>query len=465
MYLAAIGGLVCACGPARDATPNTLPVVRYQDTALGFAVDYPADWQVSGSTAQSDPTMRLWHVVEFLSELNAHGEQAFPTYSVKVAVGEPAGATLTETVAASLAPVAPSLRDQIETRCCLEVGGEQAMQVVNHLTRWTSRQVVVLHSGHEYNLTFHPLVGLDLESAADNTARAAFERFLDTFTFIPITTTPPVTPAVTLTPTPPTFRSEQYHLTVDLPPGWAAAEGPQLLAKLFEGLVAFNSWGQPGFWASQVATQTADGTSYRYDRESVLAQIHDGGAYVVLIQVEGPGGIDAAYGPEYERQDLGGLSPDTGAEFCKWGRRLRLEAYRGPHATAETSAALDAVLASFRFDRVPAGDPGWAIVETRKLLPAEVDPSAFPLRDGRSVWEEDTVRSVRTEVVDEADRSHPTVLVTFTYRWDTPATGELPDDCPAERCHWWRFAARPDGEVLLVEQGGANLPAPLRDGE
>jgi hypothetical protein len=265
--------------------------------------------------------------------------------------------------------------------------------------------------------------------------------------------TPTALPVVTQTPT--VFRSEQYHLTVALPPGWASAEGPQLLAKPYEGLVAFNNWGEPGFWAAQVETQTTEGMSYRYDRASVLSQIPDGGAYVVLIQIEGPGGVWAeAYGPEYGQQDLGGLPLRSGSEFFKWGRCLRLEVYRRPNASPETAVELDALLASWRFDRVPVGDPGWAILEARRLLPPEIHPLAFPLRDGRRVWQGDVVRSTQTEVVGD------TVLVTFTYRWDVSTTGELPDDCLPGRCRWWRLEARPSGEVVLVEEGGAELPMP-----
>lgn len=259
-----------------------------------------------------------------------------------------------------------------------------------------------------------------------------------------------VTPAAT--PAPALFRSEEHHLTVALPTGWAAGEGPRLLAKPFEGLVAFNSWGEPGFWAPWVETPTAEGRSYRYDRESVLGQIPDGGAYVVLIQVWGPAAGMEPYGPEYAREDLGGLSLGTEADFWKWGRRLRLEVYRHPAMSAETAAALDALLASWRFDRVPAGDPGWAILEARGLLPPEADPLAFPLRDGRSVWQETAVRSAQAEVVEG------TVAVTFTYRWDTPTVGAIPDDCPPDRCHWWRIEARPSGEVVLVQESGATLP-------
>jgi hypothetical protein len=262
------------------------------------------------------------------------------------------------------------------------------------------------------------------------------------------------TPKLTPTAAPSVFRSEQYHLTVDLPLGWAAAEGPRLLAKPYGGLVAFNSWGEHGFWATWIETKSATGTSYWYDRDAVLSQLPDGGAYVVLIHEEGPFSPAEAYGPEYERQDLGGLSLDTGAGFCKWGRRLRIEVYRHPHASAETSQALDALLQSWRFDRVPVGGTGWAILQARQLLPPEVEPLAFPLRDGRYAFSGSVVRSVQAEAAGD------TVLVTFTYRWDAPTRGVLSDDCPSDRCRWWRFEARPSGEVVLVEEGGTGPPTP-----
>jgi len=148
--------------------------------------------------------MRSWYVVEFVSDLYAYGEQAFGRYSVRVAVGESKGRTLTETVAYSLAPIVPQFRDQIERRCCLEVGGEPAIELVGFpLTRWGSRQIVVLHDDREYSLTFYPQIGLAGSTPSDVTTRAAFEPFLRTFTFIPITATPPpATPTVTPAPTP-----------------------------------------------------------------------------------------------------------------------------------------------------------------------------------------------------------------------------------------------------------------------
>ncbi len=56
-------------------------------------------------------------------------------------------------------------------------------------------------------------------------------------------------------------------------------------------------------------------------------------------------------------------------------------------------------------------------------------------------------------------------VVNFRYAWEHPqganwASGE----CPPERCHWWRFETQPDGDVALVDEGGALLPNENKDG-
>ena len=100
-----------------------------------------------------------------------------------------------------------------------------------------------------------------------------------------------------------TFRSDQVFSTVSLPPGWAAAQGPEAITvKSFEGEVAFNSWAQPDFWAREVV----DGNSHRYNQEIMLSQLPEGGAYVALVQIFGPpilGELPAEYSPD----DLSGL--------------------------------------------------------------------------------------------------------------------------------------------------------------
>ena len=178
--------------------------MHYANPSLGFALDYPSDWEVREPAHQVDPLAQSWAVVELTSNLYAYGEQVFGTYAASVAVGDSRGGTLTETVAYHLSPLAPQLREGIRSHCCLTVGGEPAMELVGFpLTRWGSRQIVVIHGGREYRLTFYPQIGLSSNTASDAAARAAFDTFLRAFTFIPITATPvPPGPTVTPAPTP-----------------------------------------------------------------------------------------------------------------------------------------------------------------------------------------------------------------------------------------------------------------------
>lgn len=268
------------------------------------------------------------------------------------------------------------------------------------------------------------------------------------------------------------FRSDPFHLALTLPPGWAAAEGPEWLARPFTGLVAFNSWGATDFWAPQV--QTESGASY--SRQSTLSQVPGGQAYVVLIHVSGGPVMDPeTYGPEYEREDLGGIwnagdcreaGGATAAEFFKWGRFLRLEVYCQPDASEGTAAEVGDVLASWRFDRVPVGDPGWASVRARALLPSDVQPERFPVLSAWSVEGQPAVSSVASGEVTRVTRAEArgdTLTITSAYRWDDPDPGLRDEECPPDRCHWWRFGARPSGEVVLMEEGGASLPGGPED--
>ena len=180
------------------------PMQRYTDSVLGFAADVPSNWEIGDRTQTLDPLGRPWSSVEFRSELHAYGHQRFNRYGMRVQVGSSLGSTLTETVELSLGPLAPGFRDQVQMDCCLTVGGEQATQLLNYPpTRWGNRQIVVLHEGREYRLDFFPLAGLTTATPAGVGAQVAFEAFLRTFTFIPITATPRLpTPTVTPVPTP-----------------------------------------------------------------------------------------------------------------------------------------------------------------------------------------------------------------------------------------------------------------------
>jgi hypothetical protein len=267
-------------------------------------------------------------------------------------------------------------------------------------------------------------------------------------------------------PSPALFRSDAYHLQVTLPPGWAAAEGPEWLARPFTGLLAFNSWGEAGFWAPEVKTANAA----TYSPQSTLSQVPGGEAYVVLLHFSGGPVMDpAAYGPEYEREDLTGLwsSGDcreaggaTYAEFYKWGRLLRLEVYCQPDASEATAAAVNDLLASWRFDRVPAGDLGWATLLARTSLPPAAGPEKFPLPNGWLVGDEPWQTSLgdgEATRITQVEQDAESVIVAFMLRWGDPSTGWSGDDCPADRCHWWRFEVRPSGELVMLSEGGAAL--------
>ena len=67
--------------------------------------------------------------------------------------------TLAETVEMILSPLTLDLRAQIH--CCLTVGGEQAMELLNYPpARWGGRQIVILHEGREHRLDAYVLAGM-----------------------------------------------------------------------------------------------------------------------------------------------------------------------------------------------------------------------------------------------------------------------------------------------------------------
>lgn len=184
---------------SRSVAEPSLPARRYSDAQLGFAVDYPAGWQVTDPEQLQDTTGQNLTVVEFQSNLYLGGEQALGSYRVHVAVGPTMGRALAETVAHRTSIIVPQVRDQIHSQCCLSVGGEPAIELTGlPWGRWGCRQIVAVHDGREYRLTFYPY-NTQSNTPADIAARAAFERFLRTLVFIPVTVapTPTITPAAT----------------------------------------------------------------------------------------------------------------------------------------------------------------------------------------------------------------------------------------------------------------------------
>lgn len=259
------------------------------------------------------------------------------------------------------------------------------------------------------------------------------------------------------------FRSDECHLEVTLPPGWAAA-GPEALVPRISGLVAFNSWGEAGFWGREVGG--------KYGSETTMEQVPHLGAYVQLVEVVGPATPGREhYAGEHEQEDLGGLWEEkdwrvgetiqgyTGIGFYKWGRSLGLGVYCDQDASDATVEAVNALLESWRFDAVVPGDVGWAAVEARHLLPLAVEPMKFPIphlehRSPITKFPEEHESIAR---VTQATVRDETVVVKFMYRWNDPKRDRGPE-CPSDRCHWWIVEAWPSGEIVLTEEGGAVLP-------
>lgn len=184
--------------PVPTSTPEPIAYMRrYSDPYLGFVVEYPPGWEVTDYWELQDPTGQSRKGVGFRSNLYMGGEQVFGKYSINVTVGEAMG-TITDTVEYSLSPIIPGVRNQIERHCCLTVGGEPAIELTGFpWGRWGSRQIAIVHGERAYWLTLYPY-NLQFNTPSDIAARGAFEAFLRSFAFIPVT----VLPAPTITPVP-----------------------------------------------------------------------------------------------------------------------------------------------------------------------------------------------------------------------------------------------------------------------
>ena len=191
-------------------------------------------------------------------------------------------------------------------------------------------------------------------------------------------------PAI-VTISPGQFRSDEFHLQVQLPDGWMAVEGPERLVTTghLQGQVAFNSWGREDFWARAVRLPGSnDANSYRYGPEDVMSQIPEGGAYVALTLTQCPASFEQKP-PENKTNDLSGLfqphdwrqDSDTGTQFIafhKWGESLELAVACHSDASDETVTQLNKLLLSWRFDGITVGfDADNPITSSREI--AECD--------------------------------------------------------------------------------------------
>ena len=202
---------ITACSSASTEVPSSS--LKYENPDLGFAVDYPSDWQVMEPTSEPGPGLRTWSKVSFISNLYAYGEQVFGRYQVDVEVTDALGKTLAETVDYELSAIMPGFRSQIGRSCCLTVDGQLALELTNLPGyRWGVRRIVLVYGARVYRLSFYPQQSLSSGKPSDVRAQAEFEAFLHSFD-LPLYP-PPQMPTPSGTPTAvPTPRCSGHRST------------------------------------------------------------------------------------------------------------------------------------------------------------------------------------------------------------------------------------------------------------
>jgi hypothetical protein len=228
-----------------------------------------------------------------------------------------------------------------------------------------------------------------------------------------------------------TYTDTRRHFHFEYPAGWKVDAELFSVMHYRQVFCALNSLGQESF---KIREQETAPNTWEFGERALTNQLPAGAAYLDIGWWEGPA---PRFGPGIQEMTGADLSSVLSAakpsqtadavcrqvEFSKWGRHWSIVSYLRPPVSVETRRAIERVLASFRFDGVPAGEPIWAIGEAWKRLPPEAEPDRFE-REGGSA----------THYVSTAMESED-VLVTFTRR-DTGA--------PAKT---WRFRVRGNGTV------------------
>ncbi|MBM4432294.1 MAG: hypothetical protein FJ026_18395 [Chloroflexi bacterium] len=205
--------VACSTLPALQpkSSPTSLPAgpapilctARHSDPCLGFALEYPTDWQlldVSDPGSQVFPPERVLGAIQLVSNLHAGGEQALGRYVVTLTVGESSWSrTVTDTVEYYLTTVLPTVGPQVQRRDGLWLGGEPAIELSGFSwERWGRRVLVAMYQGREYWLGFSPAA--EFNTPSDAVAAEAFDDLVRSFQFISVTVAP--TPTLTPVPTP-----------------------------------------------------------------------------------------------------------------------------------------------------------------------------------------------------------------------------------------------------------------------
>ncbi len=229
---------------------------------------------------------------------------------------------------------------------------------------------------------------------------AAAAVLLAVFVFLPSghATAPAIAPSTNAKETQKweTYTDATRHFHLDYPPSWKVNSTMTVRAHYTMVLAALNSAGKENFTVQEIQT---DANTYQLNGDIIAQLVPVGTAYIDISWQEGPGGVPQ-FGPgihELEAADLSGLlqagnEAQTGAliareiSFSKWGKSWVVTVYMQAPVAAALRAEVDKVLASFRFDGVPAGDAVWALGLAWKRLPAEADPEKYTRQGGSSEY-------------------------------------------------------------------------------
>jgi hypothetical protein len=240
-----------------------------------------------------------------------------------------------------------------------------------------------------------------------------------------------------------TLTDAQRHFHLDYPPSWKV--NTEVVEAVHYTIVfaALNSAGKEKFTVQMVHISPNE---WELNADLIAQQVPVGTAYIDVSWQEGPGGV-RQFGPgieEMEAADLSGPLKESnevregqfGAlnarsiRFSKWGRHWNVTVYLHAPVTAALRDDVDKVLASFRFDGLPAGDKMWAIGLARKSLPAEADPDMYTNMGGSPLY------------YCTAEVKGDEVIVTFTKHLEnTPAKS-------------WTYRVTAKGEVIAVKDNG-----------
>lgn len=131
----------------------------------------------------------------------------------------------------------------------------------------------------------------------------------------------------------------------------------------------------------------------------IAQQVPAGTVYIVICWQERPGGMQQ-FGPgiQMEASDLSGPLKESRESrswqlilrrfhFSKCGRGWNVKVYMHAPVTAALRDDIDKILASFRFDGLPAGNEVWALGLAQKYLQKEADPEKYTRQGGPSLYQ------------------------------------------------------------------------------